>query len=57
MRSIYRQMLEFALTFPGPVAIRYPKATAEDVGKIFGRETERRLNWPGPKCSIGAATA
>jgi 1-deoxy-D-xylulose-5-phosphate synthase len=32
------QMLEFALTFPGPVAIRYPKATAEDVGKISGRE-------------------
>ena len=32
------QMLEFALTFPGPVAIRYPKATAEDVGKVFGRE-------------------
>jgi 1-deoxy-D-xylulose-5-phosphate synthase len=28
------QMLEFALSFPGPVAIRYPKATAEDAGQL-----------------------
>ena len=27
-------MLEFALTFPGPVAIRYPKAATEDAGFI-----------------------
>jgi 1-deoxy-D-xylulose-5-phosphate synthase len=31
-------MLEFALSFPGPVAIRYPKATAEDAGKQDNRE-------------------
>lgn len=28
------KMLEFALSFPGPVAIRYPKATAEDAGQL-----------------------
>ena len=28
------QMLDFALSFPGPAAIRYPKAPAEDVGKL-----------------------
>jgi 1-deoxy-D-xylulose-5-phosphate synthase len=31
-------MLEFAISFPGPVAIRYPKAVAEDVGQLFERE-------------------
>lgn len=30
-------MLEFAMSFPGPVAIRYPKATAEDAGQICDR--------------------
>ncbi len=32
------QMLEFALSFPGPVAIRYPKAPAEDVAKLSPRQ-------------------
>jgi 1-deoxy-D-xylulose-5-phosphate synthase len=31
-------MLEFALAFPGPVAIRYPKATAEDASQYFDRD-------------------
>ena len=31
-------MLEFALSFPGPVAIRYPKATAEDASQFCGRD-------------------
>ena len=31
-------MLEFATSFPGPVAIRYPKAAAEDVGQLFERD-------------------
>jgi 1-deoxy-D-xylulose-5-phosphate synthase len=31
-------MLEFATTFPGPVAIRYPKATAEDASAFVDRE-------------------
>ncbi len=31
-------MLDFALTFPGPVAIRYPKAPAEDVAKLAPRQ-------------------
>ena len=31
-------MFEFATSFPGPVAIRYPKATAEDVGQLFDRD-------------------
>ena len=31
-------MLEFATSFPGPVAIRYPKAVAEDVGQLFERD-------------------
>ncbi|HEY2826772.1 MAG TPA: 1-deoxy-D-xylulose-5-phosphate synthase [Pirellulales bacterium] len=30
-------MLEFALSFPGPVAIRYPKAVAEDAAKSCAR--------------------
>jgi 1-deoxy-D-xylulose-5-phosphate synthase len=30
-------MLEFAMSFPGPAAIRYPKATAEDAGPISDR--------------------
>ena len=49
-------MLDFALTFPGPVAIRYPKATAEDVSAIVDRE-RCRSNLAGPKCSTGAAMA
>ena len=36
------QMLEFALSFPGPVAIRYPKAGAEDAGKLSGRDDQDR---------------
>jgi 1-deoxy-D-xylulose-5-phosphate synthase len=32
--SDLQNMIEFALSFPGPVAIRYPKATAEDVAKL-----------------------
>ena len=31
-------MLEFALSFPGPVAIRYPKANAEDVSELCPRD-------------------
>ncbi len=31
-------MLDFALSFPGPVAIRYPKAPAEDVAKLSPRQ-------------------
>jgi 1-deoxy-D-xylulose-5-phosphate synthase len=31
-------MLDFALTFPGPVAIRFPKAPAEDAGQICDRD-------------------
>jgi 1-deoxy-D-xylulose-5-phosphate synthase len=31
-------MLEFALSFPGPVAIRYPKANIEDAGTLTGRD-------------------
>jgi 1-deoxy-D-xylulose-5-phosphate synthase len=31
-------MLEFALSFPGPVALRYPKATAEDVSQYCDRD-------------------
>ena len=35
-------MLEFALSFPGPVAIRYPKAAAEDAGKLCGPDERDR---------------
>ncbi|HTQ39241.1 MAG TPA: 1-deoxy-D-xylulose-5-phosphate synthase [Pirellulales bacterium] len=35
-------MLEFALSFPGPVAIRYPKATAEDAGKLCDQDERDR---------------
>ncbi len=31
-------LIEFALTFPGPVSIRYPKASVEDAGQIADRE-------------------
>src|SRR5262245_31322610 len=31
-------MLEFAISFPGPVAIRYPKATAEDASQHCDRD-------------------
>ncbi|HZZ28755.1 MAG TPA: 1-deoxy-D-xylulose-5-phosphate synthase [Pirellulales bacterium] len=36
-------MLEFALSFPGPVAIRYPKATAEDAGTFCRAEISDRM--------------
>jgi 1-deoxy-D-xylulose-5-phosphate synthase len=31
-------MIDFALSFPGPVSIRYPKATAEDAGQLADRD-------------------
>ncbi|HEY2881610.1 MAG TPA: 1-deoxy-D-xylulose-5-phosphate synthase [Pirellulales bacterium] len=31
-------MLDFALSFPGPVAIRYPKAVTEDAGQLTGHD-------------------
>jgi 1-deoxy-D-xylulose-5-phosphate synthase len=30
--------IEFGLSFPGPVSIRYPKANAENVGEMFGHD-------------------
>src|SRR3954469_6544733 len=30
--------IEFGLSFPGPVSIRYPKANAENVGELFGHD-------------------